>query len=737
MASQADQQRVHELRKLLQRASYEYYVLDAPTMEDAVYDRLYRELVELEQAYPELVTPDSPTQRVGEKPASQFQSVKHHVELFSLDNAFSNADLDEWEQRWQRVEEPQKYSYVCELKIDGNAMALTYQDGVLVRGATRGDGVTGEEITQNVKTIRSIPLRLNLENPPRWVEVRGEAFLSDRVFEEINREREKAGEELFKNPRNATAGTLRQLDPKIVAQRKLDFLAYTLHIVDDRLVEYAIDNAVGNEPVSTIDDAGSDGSSPDQVVQLDLLFGLGLPAESAASAPMAAPSQSPSTSQSPRFPQPKTQWESLEILQRMGFRVDPNHQHCADLDAVKAYCDRWNEERRNLSYMTDGVVIKINEIDLQDRLGFTQKFPRWAIAYKYPAEEAPTVLEKVTVQVGRTGAITPVAELRPVLLAGTTVSRATLHNADRLAELDLHEGDTVVIRKAGEIIPEVLRVLPELRPAAARKVQMPTHCPECGSALVRPEGEAVTRCVNSSCPAIVRGSLIHWVSRGAMDINSVGEKLVAQLLEAGLVHSVADLYDLTVEQLMGLDRLGQKSAEKVVTAIAGSKAQPWARVLYGLGIRLVGSVNAQTLSEQFTTVDALAAALPEQMAAVYGIGDEIARSVYQWFQIPSNQQLVEQLRSAGLQLVGEGKAQGAIVQTAITGKTFVVTGTLPTLKRDEAKDLIRKAGGKVTDSVSKKTDYLVVGEDAGSKLEKARSLGVTTLSEAELLELLV
>jgi DNA ligase (NAD+) len=667
--SQSPIARIQELCKLLQTASYEYYALDTPTMEDAVYDKLYRELQELEAAHPELIVPDSPTQRVGERPASQFGSLKHNVPLYSLENAFDRADLVKWEERWQRVEDAAKFDYVCELKIDGNAMALTYENGVLVRGVTRGDGITGEDITQNVKTIRSIPLRLAMSNPPTIVEVRGEAFLPNDVFDAINQERTVKGEQLFANPRNAAAGTLRQLDPKIVADRKLDFFAYTMHLPQG-----------GANPTS--------------------------------------------------------QWESLELMKTMGFRVNPNREVCADLNAIVAYCDRWNTDRHDLTYMTDGVVIKVNGLDLQERLGFTHKFPRWAIAFKYPAEESPTILESVTFQVGRTGAVTPVAELRPVQLAGTTVSRATLHNADRLAELDLHLQDTIVVRKAGEIIPEVLRVIQDLRPAGAVRCVMPTHCPECNSTLVKPADQAVTRCVNPICPAIVRGALIHWVSRGAMDINSVGEKLVTQLLDAGLVKSIADLYNLTVDQLMTLDRMGQKSAEKVVDALAKSRSQPWARVLYGLGIPLIGSSNAQILSEEFPTVEALGAAPIATISSIFGIGEEIAQSVNQWFQLPENQQLIEGLRSAGLQLQGEGKATGPIVETAITGKTFVVTGTLPTLKRDEAKDLIRKSGGKVTDSVSKNTSFVVVGEDAGSKLAKAQSLGITILSEAELLGLI-
>ncbi len=661
--------RIEELRTLLNRMSYEYYVLDQPTIDDSIYDRLYRELQDLEDANPQLVTHDSPTQRIGAQPASAFSSVNHTIALYSLENAFNNADLDKWQERWQRFEDGIGATYICELKIDGNALALTYENGLLVRGATRGDGTTGEDITSNVRTIRTIPLRLNLENPPQRVEVRGEAFLPNQVFSRLNAQREAIGEEPFKNPRNAAAGTLRQLDSRKVADRQLDFFAYTVYF------------------------PGGD------------------------------------------WPEVHSQSTALEWLQNAGFRVNPNGENCADLPAVQHYCEKWTTDRHDLPYMTDGVVIKVNEFSLQERLGFTHKFPRWAIAYKYPAEEVPTLLESVTFQVGRTGAITPVAELRPVELAGTTVSRATLHNADRLLELDLHLGDTVIVRKAGEIIPEVVTVLAELRQAGAIQCKLPIECPECHSVLVRPEGEAVTRCLNSSCPAILRGSLTHWVSRGALDINSVGEKLIAQLLESGLVHSTADLYRLTTEQLLQLDRTGKKSAEKVVSAIAASVTQPWSRVLYGLGIRLVGSSNAQTLSEAFPTVELLADAQPEEISAIFGIGDEIARSVVQWFQIERNRLLIEQLRSSGLQLAAETQPQKLAV-TEITGKTFVVTGTLPTLKRDEVKDMIRRAGGKVTDSVSKKTDFLVVGTDAGSKLEKARSLNVPTLSEAEFLELL-
>ncbi|MUG91528.1 NAD-dependent DNA ligase LigA [Scytonema sp. UIC 10036] len=683
-------QRIQELRQLLQKASYAYYVLDSPFMEDAVYDQLYRELQQLENQHPELVSLDSPTQRVGEKPATQFTSVRHNIPLYSLENAFNIDELNNWDQRWRR-QSPNTgaVEYVCELKIDGSALALTYENGVLVRGATRGDGTTGEDITQNVRTIRSIPLRLNVETRhgrsgasetsdisgaslPERIEVRGEAFLPLEVFQKINQERQKVGEAVFANPRNAAAGTLRQLDSRIVAQRRLDFFAYTLHIP-------------GRDDASIA----------------------------------------------------STQWEALELLQKLGFRVNPNKRLCSSLKEVAEYYEHWDTERLNLPYMTDGVVVKLNSFKLQEQLGFTQKFPRWAVALKYAAEEAPTRVENIAVNVGRTGALTPLAEMRPVQLAGTTVSRATLHNADRIAQLDIRIGDTVIVRKAGEIIPEVLRVLPELRPDGTEPFVMPTHCPVCGQPVVREMDEAVTRCVNASCPAILKGAIEHWVSRDALDIKGMGEKLVHQLVDKEVVHSVADLYDLTEDNLYALERMGKKSAQNLVEAIAQSKNQSWSRVLYGLGIRHVGSVTAQVLTEKFLTVEQLANATQADIEKIHGIGAEIAQSVYQWFHIDANQTLISRLKDAGLQLetLPDAIAQNDSNQK-FAGKTFVITGTLPTLKRDEAKALIQKAGGKVTDSISKKTDYLVVGEDAGSKLTKAQELGVAQLSEEQLLTFL-
>lgn len=684
--SSAQAQRVQELRQLVQKASYEYYVLDSPTLEDSVYDRFYRELQDLEAEYPELITPDSPTQRIGELPATQFQSVEHRIPLYSLENAFDITELQQWQERWLRqgktlqLDLPNSPEYVCELKIDGSALALTYENGILVRGVTRGDGIRGEDITQNVRTIRSIPLKLQGDFPP-VVEVRGEAFLGLQVFAELNQQRQLIGEYQFANPRNAAAGTLRQLDAQAVAKRRLDFFAYTLHLPEN-LPNNLTDNFTDN-------------------------------------------------------PQLSSQWESLEFLKNLGFRVNPHAQLCTNLAAVADYYQQWDSKRRDLAYMTDGVVVKLNSFLLQNQLGFTQKFPRWAIALKYPAEEAPSIVRAITIQVGRTGALTPVAELTPVPLAGTVVSRATLHNSDRITELNLRVGDTVIVRKAGEIIPEVVRVLPELRPINTQPFVMPEHCPACGSGVVKPVGEVVTRCVNSSCPAIVQGSILHWASRDAMDINGLGEKLVQQLVSQKLVESIADLYELTEEQLTSLERFGQKSASKLIAAINASKSQPWARVLYGLGIRHVGSVNAKAIVQKFPHLDQLAAARISDIAGIYGIGEEIAQSTHTWFSLPTNQSLIDRLGKLGLNLGStEPIAVASTNNTSITGKVFVITGTLPNLKRPEAKAIIEAQGGKVTDSVSKKTDYLVVGAEAGSKLTKAEELGITCLSEAELIVLL-
>jgi DNA ligase (NAD+) len=507
------EQRARELRALLQKASIAYYVHDAPILEDSVYDRLYRELQELERAYPELITPDSPTQRVGEKPAEQFPTVSHRIPLYSLENAFNLEELKEWQERlWRvlgRTPEEGELEYVCELKIDGAALALTYVDGLLQRGATRGDGQSGEDITPNIRAIPSIPLRLATAAPPPVLEVRGEAYLPIAEFERINRERCSAGDPPFANPRNCAAGTLRQLDSRVVAARKLSFFAYALHW------------------------------------------------------PEGWPSGDP----------PQTQWECLQRLKDLGLPVNPLSQVCRGLEEVVQFYERWRQAQ--LPYACDGVVVKLNSLRLQEEAGFTQKFPRWAIALKYPAQEVPTRIRAIVASVGRTGAVTPVAELEPVLLAGTTVSRASLHNADRLEELDVHIGDTAIVRKAGEIIPEVVGILKELRPPDAVPYRLPSHCPECGTLLVRPAGEAITRCPNPACPAKIRGQLQHWASRDAMDIEGLGEKRVAQLVEKLGVRTVADLYRLTPEHLESLEGMGSRSSQKLVQAIQRSRQQPW------------------------------------------------------------------------------------------------------------------------------------------------------------------
>jgi DNA ligase (NAD+) len=682
--------RARELRALLNRAAYAYYVLDKPEMEDPVYDRLYRELEQLEGLDPSLITPDSPTHRVGGAPATGFVSVEHRIPLFSLDNAFNLSELEEWYGRLLRVlEQPPGTALpmVAELKIDGNALALSYEAGVLVRAATRGDGERGEEISANVRTIASLPLRLNLLNPPPWVEVRGEALIPATTFSQINNERQARGESLFANPRNACAGTLRQLDPKVVARRRLDFYAYTLHLP-----------------------------------------------------PGWSPPESPDPNGDPA--PPESQWQALAWLRHAGFRVNPHCALCADLTAIEQFANTWEERRSQLDYATDGVVVKLNELNQQVEAGFTQKAPRWAVALKYAAEEAPSRLLRIEAQVGRTGAVTPVAFFEPVALAGSTVARATLHNADRLAELDLHEGDTIVVRKAGEIIPEVVRVLPELRQVGAMPVTLPSACPECGALLVREAGEAATRCVNSSCPAILRGSLRHWVSKGAMDVDGLGSKLIEQLVDRGLVASIADLYRLDAALLASLERLGDKSATNLMQALAESRNQPWARQLYGLGIRHVGEVNARTLARAFPSAASLAHGAqlePERITAVHGIGGEIAQSLQQWFATEANGKLLADLAGLGFSLASdtaEGDPGADPAPGRLAGQCFVLTGTLPTLSRRAAQDRIEAAGGRISAAVSRRTDYVVAGAEAGSKLAKAEGLGLKVIDEAGLLNLL-
>ncbi len=654
-------------------------------MEDVIYDQLYRELSDLEKNFPALISLDSPTQRVGGPVLEGFQSRKHRIPLFSLDNAFNFDEVVAWYRRVLKLLESsssvsfleQGLSMVGELKIDGNAIALTYQDGVLIRAVTRGDGSEGEDITANVRTISSIPLRLLLTDPPRWLEVRGEAFIPNRSFQHINIEREKKGEPLFANPRNACAGTLRQLNPKVVSSRNLDFFAYTMYLPDDWLA-----------------------SPPDP-------------------------------------DKPKEQWEALRWLQLSGFKVNPNAKQLSGLSELEDFFQYWEQDRHDLAYATDGVVVKLNQLALQEAVGFTQKAPRWAIALKYPAEEAPTKLLSLTFQVGRTGALTPVAEFEPVILAGTTVAKATLHNADRLESLDLFKGDTIIVRKAGEIIPEVVCVLKDLRPSTSERLLLPTTCPECQSNLVRETGQSVTKCINSSCPAILRGILRHWVSKKSLDVDGFGVKLIEQLVDQGLVSSIVDLYRLEVDQLVGLDRMGRKSAENLLKSLETSKEKPWEKQLFGLGIHHVGEVNAKLIASQFRSATELSQAVldnPERISSIHGIGGEIVQSIVEWFSEPSNQNLLIQLEKEGFSFSSQKYSSSKA--STLSGKTFVLTGTLPSLKRNDAIALIEDVGGIISTSVSKNTNYLVAGENPGSKLNKAKRLEISIINEDLLLELI-
>ncbi len=682
-------ERVAELRFLLSEANHAYYVLDKPCMEDAVYDRLYRELLEIEAKQPSLLTSDSPSQRLGGKPAEGFISTLHRIPLLSLDNAFNIEELNAWLNRLDKLLQPHTnldaktptLTMVGELKIDGNALALSYSNGLLVKGATRGDGSEGEEVTSNVRTINSIPLRLKLKNPPPWVEIRGEAFIPNKSFERINSERKKNGQDLFANPRNACAGTLRQLNPKIVASRKLDFFAYTIHLPDE----------------------WEDPNKPNQ------------------------------------------QSQALQWLQSAGFKTNPNTIIFNQLKEITNFFNKWENDRHLLPYTTDGVVVKVNDFSLQNSAGFTKKAPRWAIALKYPAEEAPTKLKRLAYQIGRTGVVTPVAEFESVSLAGTSVSRATLHNANRLKELNLHQGDTIVVRKAGEIIPEVLRVLKELRPSNSKRLTLPEKCPVCNSQLVKEENQAATLCINSSCPAILSGTLRHWVSKGSMDIDGLGNKLIEQLVTKGLVSSIANLYTLKPSLLSKLDRVGKKSAEKLINALQESKKQPWHKQLYGLGIHHVGAANANALAKNFPSASYLALTAqkePEKINSIYGIGSEIVQSIQEWFDNPSNQKLINDLKNVGFSLayneeeISTRTQQESQNNYPLKDHVFVLTGKLPSLSRNEAQKLIENAGGRICNAVSSQTTYVVSGEKAGSKLTNAKLLGVKVIDEQALKELL-
>lgn len=653
------------LRELLDQYSYEYYVLDKPSIPDSEYDRLLLELQELENEYPELVTPDSPTQRVGREPLKGFTKVNHRIPMLSLANAFNEQDLRDFDRRATQGAGAQ-VSYVCELKIDGLAVSLTYEEGKFVLGATRGDGSTGEEITTNLRTIRSIPLKLK-DNVS--LEVRGEAYMPKRSFEALNQHRHDNNEEPFANPRNAAAGSLRQLDPKVADSRKLNIFLYGI-------------GALEGEEVASHS-------------------------------------------------------EALERIKALGLRTNPEWRQCKAIEDVIAYIEEWTEKRNNLPYEIDGIVIKVDAISQQEKLGFTAKSPRWAIAYKFPAEEVVTRLEAIEINVGRTGAVTPTAVLAPVSVAGTTVRRATLHNEDLIREKDIRLGDYVVIKKAGDIIPEVVNVITSRRTGDEVPYSMPTNCPECGDELVRLDGEVALRCINPKCPAQLREGLIHFVSRNAMNIDGLGEKVVTQLFHNHLIQDVADLYKLTYDNLISLERMGEKSVQNLLQAIESSKENSLERLLFGLGIRFVGSKAAKLLAQAFKTMERLKAASVEELLEVDEIGTKMADSITTYFQNEEVDTLLNELSHTGVNMVYLGPDPVKAGESSpFKDKTIVLTGKLEKLSRDEAKERIEALGGKITGSVSKNTDLVIAGEEAGSKLTKAEGYGIEIWNEAQFIDAL-
>ncbi|HXJ11572.1 MAG TPA: NAD-dependent DNA ligase LigA [Candidatus Limnocylindrales bacterium] len=652
-----------ELREKIRRHEYLYYVEDAPEISDAGFDRLMNRLKEIETSHPELATPDSPTVRVGGVPREGFTTVRHARAMLSLDNAFSYDALKDWDRRVREGSGREEIEYIAEHKFDGLSISLQYEEGVLVRGVTRGDGSTGEDVTPNVKTVRSIPLRMDDAavkklKLPRSFEVRGEILMTRKAFEALNRQQEEIGGKIFVNARNSAAGSLRVLDPAITAQRRMDFFAYYLYV---------------------------DGK-----------------------APFAKHS------------------DSLEALKKLHFRASDDWKLCDGIDAVIKYCESWDARREKLAYEIDGVVIKVNSTGLQNELGFTSKAPRWAIAFKYPARQETTVVNDIIVQVGRTGTLTPVALLEPVQVGGVTVSRSTLHNMDEIERLGLHIGDTVLIERAGEVIPHILKVVKEGKNRRAFK--MPTKCPECGSAIHKAEGEVAYRCVNAACPAKRKESLLHFAGRHAMDIDGLGDKIVDQLVDKGLVKDVADLYSLKLDQVADLERMAEKSAQNLLDEIAASKKQPLSRLIYALGMRFVGERTGQLLAENFGSLEELEEAKAEDLEKVTEVGPKVSESIVEFFGESANRKLIKKLHAAGVRPTAEKRE---IKSQKLAGKSLVFTGALEHRSREEAAELVLQHGGKISGSVSKKTDYVVVGADPGSKYDKAKELGVTVLTEPE------
>jgi DNA ligase (NAD+) len=661
--------KIESLRDKIRHHESLYYVLDSPEISDAEFDKLMQQLKQLETEHPDLITSDSPTQRVGGKPREGFVKVPHSSPMLSLDNTYSEEELRAWERRVHELSGRSDVDYVCELKLDGMSLALIYENGKLVRGVTRGDGSVGEDVTLNVRTVRSIPLlipaeKLKKAGIPADFEVRGELLMPTASFKKINEEREREGLPTFANPRNFTAGTVRQLDSNITAQRRLDYFPYML-LRNGR----------------TYFDRHS---------------------------------------------------KTLGALDAAGFKVNQNRKLVSSMDEVWSFIQQWEAKRDSLPYEIDGIVVKVDRTTLQDELGFTGKAPRWAIAYKYAARAGITQLENVRWQVGRTGKLTPVAELVPVSIGGTMVRNATLHNMDEIERLGVKIGDWLQVERGGDVIPKVAKVVDDQdHPRGKDDIDVPDKCPVCGTKVMRTEGEVDYRCVNANCPAKLLGTILHFASRGVMNIDGMGDALVAQLTDRGLVKNVADIYKLTKENLLSLERMGEKSAQNILDEIENSKRLPLDRVIYGLGIRFVGERTAEFLAEHFGSMDVLEHASVEELQNVDEVGPRIAASIAEFFSIPANRKLVERLREAKLTLTGEKKQRG----TKLAGKTFVLTGTLPRFTRDEAKKMIEDAGGKVTGSVTRKTDYVVAGSDAGSKLDKARELGVAVIDEKQMEEL--
>jgi DNA ligase (NAD+) len=656
--------RAAELRKLIDFHNHKYYVEAQPEISDREFDKLLEELKKIEADHPDLATPDSPTQRVGGEPIEGFVTVTHREPMLSIENTYNAGELREFDRRVHKLVGNQPVTYVVELKIDGVAISLTYEEGLFTVGATRGDGERGDDVTHNLRTIHELPLRLGTDRPPQLFEARGEVYMTREDLVRLNRERAAKGLEPLANPRNSVAGALKLLDPKLAAQRHLRLFCYALGACE-----------------------GVDG---------------------------------------------KTHREALDLLGDYGFPVNPHLETFNAIDKVIAYCDSWADRRSTLPYDTDGLVIKVNDFAQRERLGMTSKAPRWVVAYKFAAEQALTKLLRIEVQVGKTGTLTPVAHLEPVKLAGTTVSRASLHNADEIARKDIRVGDMVVVEKAGEIIPYVVRSEPGARTGAEKVFKFPTKCPVCGSPVERDPDGVYIRCVGELCPAQLKERLRYYAHRTAMDIEGLGESIIDQLVDSGLVHSIPDLYRLTLEQLLELERMGKKSAQNLLEGIAASKGRGLARLLAGLSIRHVGVSVAELLAREFPSMDALMKAPAERLSQVSGIGPVLAKSIHHFFQSTAGKKTIEDLRTLGLKMTEDAPPSAAALGgTDLTGKTFVVTGTLERYSRDEIEGLIKRLGGKATGSVSKKTDYLVAGENAGSKLEKAKELGVAVLTEAE------